>query len=97
MHAEVGSENPSQKGGTKVARRNRFVGGLIAGAVVGIVAGLLLAPKPGKETRHIVGTRAGELRQKAGAYAGAVRERVWGARSSQAVEESSNDHVEPRD
>ena len=86
-----------KKGGTKVARRIRFVSGLIAGAVVGTVAGLIFAPRPGKETQHIVGTRAGALRQKAGEYAGALRERVWRARSSQDVEESSNDHVEPSD
>ena len=80
-----------------MARRDRFIIGLIVGAVVGTVAGLLFAPKPGKETRHIVGTQAGALRQKAGAYAGALRERVGSARGGQDVEESSNDHVEPRD
>ena len=38
--------------------------GLIAGTAVGVTAGLLFAPKPGKETRHIVATHAGELRRK---------------------------------
>ena len=74
---------------------NKIVVGLISGAAVGAVAGLLFAPRPGKETRDIVGIRAGGLRQKAGAYAGSLRERVWRARGSQVVEESSNDYVEP--
>jgi len=38
--------------------------GLIAGTAVGVTAGLLFAPKPGKETRQIVATHAGELRRK---------------------------------
>ena len=77
MLAQV-HKNDHKKGGTKVAMRNRFFSGLIAGAVVGIVAGLLLAPKPGKETRHIVGTRAGEL-QAVGP--GLLRQSCQGLRS----------------
>ena len=65
--------------------RNKFVTGLIAGAAVGAAAGLLFAPKPGKETRQVVSARAGDLRQKAGSYVGA---------SGRAPEASSNDHVE---
>ncbi len=42
----------------------KLVTGLIAGTAVGVTAGLLFAPKPGKETRHIVATQAGELRRK---------------------------------
>ncbi len=42
----------------------KLVTGLIAGTAVGVTAGLLFAPKPGKETRHIVATHAGEMRQK---------------------------------
>ncbi len=42
----------------------KLVKGLIAGTAVGVTAGLLFAPKPGKETRHIVATQAGEMRRK---------------------------------
>jgi gas vesicle protein len=34
-----------------------FAGGFIMGAAVGVVIGLLLAPKSGRETRQIVGER----------------------------------------
>ena len=78
-----------------MARRNRLIAGLIAGLVVGAVAGLMFAPRSGKEARRLLVTQAGALRQKAGAYAGALRERVWRERRFQDVEESSNDHVEP--
>ena len=71
-----------------MADRNQLVTGLIAGAVVGAVAGLLLAPKTGKEAREIVVARAGEARQKAGQYATSLRERI---RRGQSDEESSDE------
>ena len=74
--------------------RNKFVTGLIAGAAVGAAAGLLFAPKPGKETRHVVSARAGDLRQKAGSYVGTMRQRMRKGGSDRASEASSNDHVE---
>ena len=42
----------------------KLVTGLIAGTAVGVTAGLLFAPRPGKETRHKVATQAGDLRRK---------------------------------
>lgn len=38
--------------------------GLVAGAIVGTVAGLLLAPKSGKENRKMVGEKAGKIRSR---------------------------------
>ncbi len=73
-----------------MADRNQLVTGIIAGAVIGAVAGLLLAPKTGREAREIVVSRAGEVRQKAGQYATSLRERI---RRGQGEEETSNDHV----
>ena len=54
-------------------KRNHLVTGLIAGAAVGAVAGLLLAPKPGKVTRRFVAARA---RRTTGRYAGTFRRTV---------------------
>ena len=68
--------------------RNQLFTGLIAGVVVGAVAGLLLAPKPGQETRQIVAARAGEVRGKAGQYATSVRRRL---RRGQTGEESADE------
>jgi gas vesicle protein len=42
-------------------KRDMFIVGLIAGAVVGAVAALLLAPKTGKETRRILANGMGNL------------------------------------
>ena len=61
---------------------DKFVTGLLAGALVGAAFGLLLAPKPGKETRQIVRERAGEYlgtaRERAEEYIGPARERAEG-------------------
>ena len=70
---------------------NKFFTGLIAGAVIGSVAGLLIAPKPGKETRQVVAHRAKELKSKAGGYAVTLREKM--RRSDvPGLEESRNAH-----
>lgn len=61
--------------------RNQLFTGLIAGVVVGAVTSLLLAPKTGKEIRHIVVTRAADVRGKAGQYATSVREKLGGVQS----------------
>ena len=42
-------------------RDNKFVVGLAVGVLTGAVAGMLMAPKSGKETRKVIKTRAGEL------------------------------------
>ena len=80
-----------------MASRNKFVTGLIAGAAVGTAAGLLFAPRPGKETRQVVSARTGDLRQKAGNYVGTMRQRMWKGGSGRAGEASSNVHVEASD
>ncbi len=47
--------------------------GLIAGAAIGTVAGLLFAPKPGKVTRRFVASRSGEIGNKVGGAAIYIR------------------------
>ena len=75
---------------------NKFFTGLVAGAVIGSVAGMLMAPKPGKETRNVVANRAIELKSKAGGYALAIREKM--RRSNlPGLEESRNGQSESRD
>ena len=48
-----------------MVKTNKLVAGLIAGVAVGAVAGLLFAPKPGKDSRKIVASRTDELKTKA--------------------------------
>ena len=45
-----------------MAYKNKLVTAVVAGAAAGAVAGLMFAPKTGKEPRHIVSPRAGEAR-----------------------------------
>jgi gas vesicle protein len=49
-----------------MVKTNKFLTGVIAGAVIGAVAGLLLAPKAGRETRKLLRERAAGLGEKAG-------------------------------
>ena len=46
---------------------------LATGAVLGVAAGILLAPKPGKETRQAVSTNATRLRHRASHYLSTLR------------------------
>ena len=48
---------------------DKLVTGMAFGAAVGVAIGLLVAPKPGSETRRFV-------RQRTAEYAGPIRERV---------------------
>ena len=53
-----------------------FSTGLILGGIIGALAGLLLAPKPGEETRARVIERTAGLRHKAEELTAEARERV---------------------
>jgi len=77
-----------------MGRMSILVNGLIAGLVVGAVAGLLFAPRTGKEARRLLAIQADTLRQKAGEYASTLRERRWREGSGQNGGESANDHAE---
>ena len=67
--------------------------GLLAGALIGGIAGMLLAPKPGKDTRVIVASRAAELKNKAEGYVETLREK--GRKSPvHEIDESLNGHIE---
>ena len=48
-----------------MVKTNKLVAGLISGVAVGAVAGLLFAPKPGKDSRKIVASRTDELKTMA--------------------------------
>ena len=72
-------------------KRTKFITGLTIGAVIGTAAGLLLAPKPGRESRKVVGQRATVIRQKAGGYVGKLRRR--GTQQIEEIETPVNDHL----
>ncbi len=64
-----------------MTKNEKFLAGLVAGVVAGGVAAMLLAPKPGEETRRVVGGRTGAAARRAGHYIGAVRSRIRKNRS----------------
>ena len=79
---------------------NKLVTGLIAGVAVGAVAGLLFAPKPGKDSRKIVASRtdelktmADELRNKVDGYVEGIRYRKKSKEEQPVMAEALNGHV----
>ena len=76
----------------------RFLLGLITGATVGVtvgaVAGLLLAPKTGKETREIVAARAPQVMQQARDCVESLRQCIRTEQAGQGAEEDSDNHHE---
>ena len=53
-----------------------FITGFLVGGIVGAVVGILLAPKPGSETRAELLVQSEALRERAEELAARVRERV---------------------
>lgn len=53
-----------------------FGTGLLLGSIIGALAGLMLAPKPGEETRHQVAQKTAGLRIKAEELAVEARDLV---------------------
>ena len=60
--------------------------GVIAGAVIGAAAALLLAPKSGRENREALTARSGELRHRASGYMDNIRGRLRRGRNEEAEE-----------
>ena len=56
-----------------------FLMGVLAGGVLGFIAGILLAPKSGEETRAMLIERGSEWKDKAEELAADARERVVSA------------------
>ena len=72
-------------------KANSLLAGLLAGALIGAVAGILAAPKSGKDTRGILGSRATDIRNRAGEYVENIKERF--SRSEEGIEEPSGNGV----
>ena len=68
----------------------KLITGLVAGAIVGTVAGLLLAPKSGKENRKLVGEKAAKIRRRTGGATASVKSRIKKTPNETPVEEPSN-------
>ncbi len=77
-----------------MSRSNKFVTGMLAGAIVGAVAGLIMAPKPGRDTRDIVGARTVQFRNRAEYYIGNLKERFKKEPVGEAFEDQSENGVQ---
>ena len=59
-----------------MAKGGKFALGALIGVAVGAVAGILTAPKSGKETRADIKRKAGEFKEDAGELAGKAKDQV---------------------
>ena len=73
-----------------MANGKRLMTGLGAGAILGTLAGMLVAPKSGKENRKMVGEKASKIRNRTGEAMGSLKSRIKKTPTETAVEESSN-------
>ncbi len=72
-----------------MSKSNKLLAGLIAGGLIGAAAGLLMAPKLGKETRQIVKERADELGRRARDYVEVLREKLRDAGDDETAQNAS--------
>jgi gas vesicle protein len=61
----------AREGGTRMTKADLIM--VITGVSAGVLAGLLLAPKPGRETRQMLKSQAGVLRDQASQYTTSLR------------------------
>ncbi len=76
-----------------MTRRNRLVAGIVAGAVVGSAMGLLVAPKPGKESKQAVVDGASHWRSKAGGPVQNLRRKPRDSSRGGFIKERPNRHL----
>ena len=69
-----------------MAGRNIIVSGLITGALVGIAAGVLLAPKSGRVTRRFVKGKTNDFKSRMQSYASKLRLRFNKVQSEERYE-----------
>ena len=68
-------------------KTGRFATGLIVGSLAGAAAGMMFAPRTGRETRDAA-------RRQTGHYVGTLRERFKGNSSANGLQDRRDSHVE---
>ena len=74
-----------------MTKNEKFLAGLIAGVAAGGVVAVLLAPKPGKDTRRVVGGRTSAAARRTAHYIGTVKNRIRKNRSDVPAQTQSED------
>jgi hypothetical protein len=64
--SRVRQQFQAREGGLRISKGSLIV--VMTGVSVGVLAGLLLAPKPGRETRQMLKSQAGALKDRASQY-----------------------------
>jgi hypothetical protein len=70
--SRVRQQFQAHEGGMRISKSNLIV--VVTGVSVGVLAGLLLAPKPGRETRQMLKSQSA-LKDRAGQHATSLRRR----------------------
>lgn len=85
--------SPTSIGGMRMSKSINLPSGIVAGAIVGAVAGIMFAPRPGKETRKIVVNLAGKIQIRASHYIGNLRDKFRKGASPETLEVRSESRV----
>ena len=73
-----------------------FIVGLVVGGAAGLLAGILMAPRSGEETRAILAEKSGAWRERAGELGAVTRERFGQAvTEGQAAAARARGHAGP--
>jgi gas vesicle protein len=86
----------AREGGMRMTKGSLIV--VMTGVSAGVLAGLLLAPKPGRETRQMLKSQVGALRDQASQYATSLRDgQQDGAREQHGPEATLEVKVRPNE
>lgn len=67
--------------------------GLLVGAVTGLAVGLLFAPQSGRETRHLIRDKAGNIYEKVGEVVESAKEKFSHIKARRTAEEEVTDEA----
>jgi gas vesicle protein len=90
--SRVRQQFQAREGGLRISKGSLIM--VMTGVSVGVLAGLLLAPKPGRETRQMLKSQAGALKDQASQYTTSLRNGQQDGANEQAENSAASGEME---